>query len=142
METKREELVKTMQDQKTLEKLRGRHQEKQQQDLLRREARAVDDLVITDTNERGSTMLEPVMSKLQGEMYQSVFNELRELWANGLSGAGWAGASSLQACPSEFDDLITGAAQRHNLDPALLKAVAQIESNFSATAISQAGARG
>jgi flagellar export protein FliJ len=44
---KREELVKTMQDQKTLEKLRERHQVKQQRELLRREARVVDDLVVT-----------------------------------------------------------------------------------------------
>ncbi len=47
METKREELVKMMQDQKTLEKLREHHETKQRQFLLRREAGMVDDIVTT-----------------------------------------------------------------------------------------------
>jgi soluble lytic murein transglycosylase-like protein len=34
------------------------------------------------------------------------------------------------------------AAKKHNLDPALLKAVVQAESNFSADAVSHAGAKG
>ncbi|NJN92625.1 MAG: flagellar export protein FliJ [Anaerolineales bacterium] len=46
-DAKREELVKTMQDQKTLEKLRERHDTKQYQILLRREAGIIDDLVTT-----------------------------------------------------------------------------------------------
>ena len=47
LDAKRDELVKTMQDQKTLEKLRDRHWDKQQQENLRREARNIDDLVTT-----------------------------------------------------------------------------------------------
>jgi flagellar FliJ protein len=47
MEAKRTELVEMMKDQKALEKLRERHQAQQAKELLRREARAVDDLVIT-----------------------------------------------------------------------------------------------
>lgn len=47
MEIKREELVKMMQDQKTLEKLREHHEAKQRQFLLRREASMVDDIVTT-----------------------------------------------------------------------------------------------
>jgi flagellar export protein FliJ len=46
-DTKREELVNTVQDQKTLEKLKERHHTTQRQESLRREARIVDDLVIT-----------------------------------------------------------------------------------------------
>jgi flagellar export protein FliJ len=46
-ETKREELVKTVQDQKTLEKLRDQHETKQRQLLLHREANMIDDLVMT-----------------------------------------------------------------------------------------------
>ncbi len=46
-EAKREELVKTMQDQKTLEKLKDRHLARELVELNRREARTVDDLVIT-----------------------------------------------------------------------------------------------
>ena len=47
VEAKREELVKTMQDQKTLEKLKDRHRARELTELNRREARVVDDLVIT-----------------------------------------------------------------------------------------------
>lgn len=47
MEIKREELVKMMQDQKTLEKLKEHHEAKQRQFLLRREASMVDDIVTT-----------------------------------------------------------------------------------------------
>jgi len=45
VETKREELVKTVQDQKTLEKLRDQHKAKQRQILQHREAGMIDDLV-------------------------------------------------------------------------------------------------
>ncbi len=47
MEVKRQELVETMKDQKVLENLRERFQAQQARELLRREARAVDDIVIT-----------------------------------------------------------------------------------------------
>lgn len=47
LDAKRDELVKTMQDQKTLEKLRDRQWEKQQKENLRRETRNIDDLVTT-----------------------------------------------------------------------------------------------
>jgi flagellar export protein FliJ len=46
-EIKREELVKTMQDQKTLEKLRDQHNAKQRKVWLHREAIMIDDLVTT-----------------------------------------------------------------------------------------------
>lgn len=45
VETKREELVKTVQDQKTLEKLRDQHQARQRRVLQHREAGMIDDLV-------------------------------------------------------------------------------------------------
>ncbi len=47
VETKREELVKTMQEQKTLEKLKDRHVARELIELNRREGRIVDDLVTT-----------------------------------------------------------------------------------------------
>ena len=47
VDVKRDELVSTVKDQKTLEKLRDNHLAKQLKDLQRREARIVDDLVIT-----------------------------------------------------------------------------------------------
>ena len=47
LETKRTELIKTMQDQETLAKLREQEQAEHQKEMLRHEARTVDDLVIT-----------------------------------------------------------------------------------------------
>jgi len=86
-------------------------------------------------------MLDPIMAQLQHQLYNSALKDLEALLQNGLglfSGQG----STFKARPSEFDQLLTDAAQRYDLDPALLKAVAQAESNFSATAVSHAGAKG
>lgn len=47
LEVKRQELVETIQDQKTLENLRDRYQANQSQELRRREANTIDDIVIT-----------------------------------------------------------------------------------------------
>lgn len=44
--------------------------------------------------------------------------------------------------PSTFDALIEEAAQRHGVDPGLVKSVIKVESNFDPTAVSQAGAKG
>ncbi len=44
--------------------------------------------------------------------------------------------------PSTFDSLIEDASRRYQLDPALVKAVVQAESNFNPDAVSSAGARG
>ena len=89
-------------------------------------------------------MLEPVITQLQNKLYKSVLDNLRSLITDSSGGMGVfkGSASSLRARPSAFDDLIMAAAQRHNLDPTLLKAVVQTESNFSSTAVSHAGAKG
>ena len=42
----------------------------------------------------------------------------------------------------QYDDLITGAAARHQVDEALIKAVIRAESNFNHRAVSPKGARG
>lgn len=44
--------------------------------------------------------------------------------------------------PTPFSDLIEQAAQRYNLDPAILQAVIKAESNFNPRVISHAGAQG
>ena len=56
--------------------------------------------------------------------------------ATALPAAGADGDSS------RYDGLIQSAAQRHGLDPALLKALIRAESNFDPTAGSPAGAQG
>jgi len=54
----------------------------------------------------------------------------------GPAGAEWRGLAG------EFADLIAGAAERHELDPVLLTALAQVESAFDPRAVSPKGARG
>lgn len=43
---------------------------------------------------------------------------------------------------SEFDDYIRSIGQKYGVEPALVKAVIQVESNFNPEAVSRAGARG
>ncbi len=44
--------------------------------------------------------------------------------------------------PTSFDSLISDAAKRYQLDPALVKAVVHTESNFDPQAVSRSGAQG
>ncbi len=53
METKRAELIKTMREQKTLENLKDKHQTRVARELLQKEARIIDDLVITRYARKG-----------------------------------------------------------------------------------------
>lgn len=52
------------------------------------------------------------------------------------------GATGLGGTPSPYDGLIVAAAQKHGLDPALLKGLIRAESNFDPNASSPAGAAG
>jgi len=85
-------------------------------------------------------MFEPIMAQLQRKLYQSVLGNLQSLLSRPQTGG--TGGAGFKAHPSQFDDLIQQAAQQFQLDPALLKAVAHAESNFSPDAISRAGAKG
>ncbi len=84
-------------------------------------------------------MLEPIFAQIQQQILHSVLKNLQNLLGSGSSGST---SGRLQAHASEFDDMLMAAAQRHGLDPALLKAIAHAESGFSAQAVSQAGAKG
>lgn len=53
-----------------------------------------------------------------------------------------AGGSLGGGAPSQYDGLISAAAQRHGIDPALLKGLIRAESNFNPKAGSPAGAQG
>lgn len=87
-------------------------------------------------------MIEAIFTQLQSQMYESVLKDLRQL-LSGMSTTGLSGSFPiLKARTSEFDALIDAAADKYNLDPTLLKAVAHAESNLSAEAISTAGAKG
>ncbi len=86
-------------------------------------------------------MFESVMTQLQRTLYRTVFNNLQNL-LTGNHSTSTAGGQTLRARASDFDNLFVEVARRYDLDPTLLKAVAQVESNFSAQAISHAGAKG
>ena len=86
-------------------------------------------------------MLEPIVAQLQQNMIRSVLCNLHSWW-NGMLTGGHSRGSTLQAQPSVFDGMIEAAADRYGLDSALLKAVVQVESGFSPSAISGSGAKG
>ncbi|GAB4432495.1 MAG: hypothetical protein Kow0031_13870 [Anaerolineae bacterium] len=88
-------------------------------------------------------MIDPILSQLQHQLLDDVLDDLRAILAEKAAGFNfYASGANLQAHPSEFDDMIAAAANRHGLDEALLKAVVHAESGFSPTAISSAGAKG
>ena len=86
-------------------------------------------------------MLSPILAQMQQTMVQTVIDRL-QLLLNAGAGTAVGGGGTLNAQPSPFDGLIVEAAKRHSLDPALLKAVVQVESQFSQLAVSRAGAKG
>ena len=51
---------------------------------------------------------------------------------------GWQASWS----PSRFDEMIVSASERHRVDPALVRAVVKVESDFNETARSRKGAQG
>ena len=86
-------------------------------------------------------MLEPIFARIQKNIYSSLLQDIISSLSGNRSFIK-TDTRSLQARSSEFDTLITTAAQKYDLDPALLKAMVQAESNFSPTAVSPVGAKG
>jgi soluble lytic murein transglycosylase-like protein len=89
-----------------------------------------------------NAMLEPILAQMQHTMVQTVLDRLMTLVDGVSGGMGVGSGGSLLARPSIFDDLIAEVAGRHDMDPALLKAVVQTESGFSQDAVSSKGAKG
>jgi soluble lytic murein transglycosylase-like protein len=83
-------------------------------------------------------MLEPVLTHLQRAVYDSLYETLVSLV--NTSSQTESGLNNVH--PSSFDDFITQAAEKYELDPALVKAVVHAESNFTPSAVSKAGAKG
>lgn len=76
------------------------------------------------------------------QLQHRVFDMLAQRLST-LPGSGTAGHAVMQAGdPGQFKALIEVAAQRYGLDPALVTAVVQAESNFTPTAVSAVGAKG
>jgi soluble lytic murein transglycosylase-like protein len=75
----------------------------------------------------------PVLMRLQAALLREVAANLKcEKRGPTLSAAG----------PSDFDSLIEKAAAKYGVDPALVKGLIDAESDFDATAVSAAGAKG
>jgi len=75
-------------------------------------------------------------------LQRSIFDALAQRLAS-LPGSGSRPIGAMQAHdPGQFKRLIESAARRYGVDPALVTAVVQAESNFSPTAVSTAGAKG
>lgn len=97
-----------------------------------------------DMEQRFGDMVEGLRSQLAA-LEKRLTSALREFMAHYRTAAqpsstGGTGPSRTMA--SAYDGVIKRAAQRHELDPALLSAVVQRESNFDARAVSKAGAQG
>lgn len=86
-------------------------------------------------------MLEPIITQLQQRLFQSLLGNLFNIFSQQRAG-NTTGYHRFVAKTSEFDNLFQQTAQKYGLDPALLKAVAHSESNFSVLAVSKAGAKG
>jgi soluble lytic murein transglycosylase-like protein len=100
--------------------------------------------IFTELEGRFSAMIASV-SKQLAALEQKVASALRELVAQSRAAArpaSAAGPTAARRSPTAFDGVIDGAAQRHELDPALLSAVVERESNYDPHAISKAGAMG
>lgn len=87
-------------------------------------------------------MLDPIFMQLQQKLLQSLFGNFLSNVFSSQRGGNTNGYHRFVARTSEFDNLFQETAQKYGLDPALLKAVAQSESNFSVMAVSRAGAKG
>ncbi|HLJ84574.1 MAG TPA: lytic transglycosylase domain-containing protein [Candidatus Eremiobacteraceae bacterium] len=100
--------------------------------------------VFTELEGRFSAMIASV-SKQLAALEQKVAGALRELVAQSRAAArsaSPAGPTEARRSPTAFGGVIDAAAQRHELDPALLSAVIERESNYDPHAISKAGAMG
>jgi len=79
---------------------------------------------------------QPIM-QTPGAQFNQVFNN-----ANHVSHGGSIRTNTLTSGDPELDAIFAEAGRRYNLSPDLLKAVAKVESNFRADAVSRVGAMG
>jgi soluble lytic murein transglycosylase-like protein len=91
-----------------------------------------------------------IQSVMQNLMFSMLERLLKKLESNGQTEQ-TAGSTSTQslttdatgkAVTGDFSSLINQAAQKYNVNPALVQAVVKAESNFNPNAISSAGAQG
>ncbi len=87
--------------------------------------------------------LETIRSQIQGVLLRSMSSLLETASSHRLTAHRALGPGSLGPMdPSAFDQLIVETAQRHCVDPSLVKAIVKVESNFDPGAVSHAGAKG
>jgi len=83
-------------------------------------------------------------SRIQAVMAQLMLDIMDREPATGTVSEQWVydGMPAYSLGSESFDAIISSAAARYNLDPALVKAVIKTESNFNPMAVSSAGAQG
>ncbi|HIQ04484.1 MAG TPA: lytic transglycosylase domain-containing protein [Anaerolineae bacterium] len=87
--------------------------------------------------------LTSVLAKLQNRVLQDLARRLAErMQTSAQLGATIHRRGDNAGKPLPFERLIEGAAKRHGLPPALIRAVIRVESNFDPQAVSHAGAKG
>ena len=89
-------------------------------------------------------MLEPILAQMQQDLIRAVLGNL-QTWLAGTATSSVpvrASQNLRQWVPSAFDDMIEEAANRYDIDSALVKAVVKAESGFSPSAVSRCGAKG
>jgi len=90
-----------------------------------------------------SAGLETIRSQIQGLLLRSVSTLLGTPSPDRPAARGtvaWGRLGPQE--PSAFDQLIVESAQRHGVDPSLVKAIVKVESNFDPSVVSHAGAKG
>jgi soluble lytic murein transglycosylase-like protein len=89
-----------------------------------------------------------VQSVMQNLMFTLIESLLKKLEVNGLGSTATGSAQSASAglgnqpVTGDFSSLINQAAEKYNVNPALVQAVVKAESNFNPNAVSSAGALG
>jgi len=88
-----------------------------------------------------SLSLDSLRARIQGMLYRAMLSSLGKP-ATRMLPTSPVSPGRNTGCPSDFDHLIAEVCQRQGVDPALVKAVIKVESNFDCRAVSRAGAKG
>ena len=97
-----------------------------------------------------SLMLAPLLGEARADIYQCIDQQGGVLFTDTptrtgcrlLVGQKRGGVAPSSWSPARFDDIILSSSQRYGVDPALVRAVVKVESDFNEAARSHKGAQG